>query len=349
MGRLNLTLICLACYLLNCGILIAGYQQTGHVLYENADINDVRYHIERSRTWNFRTEVLNGDSFYAPAYHILLGGLWRLTGIDLRILWILTTNFIAIILLPNAVYQLAGIYLRNNRRLLAPLLYLFGTNLSLQFMGWGTIAHGLALFFSLLSIRDMVKYLREHKEVYYHNAVLTSILCLLSHQGTGAYMMIILFIFLLLAQKPHAMIFLMLACLYGIAAHPQYTSRPMEYILGSLHSMTWEHIQHLMGEWLLWIHPFILLWMIYGIKKNFKLPDYFLWLTFLLPILLFWSDENGRSFVQTIPFLCVIAAAGIPAKNKIKQTLLALLVFILQLQGLLYFYLLTMVRLWQNA
>ena len=352
--RNSLIILLLLTYAVTTFASIRYYEYKGYVLgmhreleimekYNTCVACDITFHTRRAETWDFARIICNADEFYAPGLHVFMGLVYRILGLEINLVYILFSNLITVVLIPIAIYALAGIFLNGGRRLLAVMFYLFCTRLPLLFVGWGTIAHALGIFFSLISIKYMYDYLTNGYKKDYYNTILTTMLVVLSHQGAGVYHMGVFTAFLFLAKKYKTI--LMLVCIIIVLSliYPAYVQRPIGYIGGGVFDARygiWGITKRLVfKDWVMWIHPIIALWFFYGIPPEFGRGRKLFWIAFIAPILLFWSDINGRSVMHSIPLACIIAARGFrwPHHHKILFVVVLGVGMLIQLRGALVF------------
>jgi len=335
-------------FILNVVVTYFWYEKTG-VIYgsggwidENNTCHfcDVPFHLQRSDTWVFNESILSNDITYAPAFHVFTGLIARGFNIDTEIALVIFSNFILIILIPLALYYLSGFYNNPRRQILTVLIWIFATHHIRTTLGWGTYAHSLGLFFSFVTIYYMVRNMQTGMSRYHINATLTALLTILSHQGTGAYILGVYGLYLIFTKRYAviALLLIVVACVY--LAYPSYASRPLTYMDAAQHeARSGGYVIKTMlgGEYFIWVNPFVVLCMFYGIPRRFKRIDYFIWISFLTPILFFWADPNGRTLMQVNALVCIIAAKAIVMPRKWKGLFLVVVgwVLLVTMQGIL--------------
>ena len=352
--RNSLILLLLLTYAVSTFASIRYYEYKGYVLGMHREIEimekyntcvacDITFHTRRAETWDFNRIICNADEFYAPGLHVFMGLFYRILRVDINLAYILFSNLIAVVLIPLAIYALAGIYLSEGRRILAVIFYLFCTRLPLLFVGWGTVAHALGIFFSIISIKYMYDYLTKHRKKDYYNVILTTMLVVLSHQGAGTYHLGLFLAFLILAKKYKTILILVGIVIVLSLIYPAYIQRPLSYVGAGVFDARygiWGITKRLVfKDWVMWIHPIIALWFFYGIPHGWGRGDKLFWLALIAPILLFWSDLNGRSVMHSIPLACIIAARGFrwPHRHKILFAVVLGVGMLIQLRGALVF------------
>ena len=305
--------------------------------YDTCIACDITFHTLRAESWDFNNLVCAGDKFYAPAIHVLLGLVYRLLDIEMEYAYILFSNFIAYVLIPIAIWNLGGIYLRPSRQFLSILFYLFLTRISLLFVGWGIIAHALGIFFSIMCLKYMCDYLNDPRKRDYLNVILTLVLTVLTHQGAAAYLLMLFVAFLILSKKYKTIALIVLIVLALFITFPTYINRPLEYARGSFNMFQNRLWWLFTKQWPKQIHPLLIVWGFYGMGTKWKNADKLFWLALLSPMILFFMELNGRTIMHTIPLACIIAARGFtwPRKHRLLFVLMIVWSVIVVLRGAL--------------